>query len=555
MKTKFFNFKNINLDKKFKKNIINTFDFKEIFNYVYFCFKNKIRCIISDESLILKENTNDITLIKDCKIIKISWKDFFYYNNFIAKKYKSINKNYYSNNSIFNIFFLKFIDRTLHLNKHDSDVNLVNKEQSLFGIYNTYLENKIESKNNLYFSFNLNKFILYRVFNKDTHVVGKLLPNINYKDNKIIINKVEINCPKSFIKIEKNIFGIKKKNLTIIVKNKNIIKCNDLLQSYIDFCILSQNKNIYKILINQNLNNNYFRKLYEFLIKSYPNLENKSNLLLYLPSKIPDFNTHFSLYYQKISQNFYLIIEINQCIIQYLPYIINKIQIFLDTIKKTNVIYTEKAIIKNIKRNRHIHLISEIYFFISNVLLFLPKIFQNIKLNDNNYTQVNYKFSKKETNNLFKNKSSFFHSNTQFLKSIIIKALGVFLKNYYCFIHEENNIDILPLNSNTTNEEIHKILETSYKATCSKIFLISLISNFFNKLNNKKVEIPIIFININTIKNQNISIEKIYSKSKKKNIPIFINILHSEQLHISISYKNNYKKIKYIFNEIIEELI
>ena len=211
MKTKFFNFKNINLDKKFKKNIINTFDFKEIFNYVYFCFKNKIRCIISDESLILKENTNDITLIKDCKIIKISWKDFFYYNNFIAKKYKSINKNYYSNNSIFNIFFLKFIDRTLHLNKHDSDVNLVNKEQSLFGIYNTYLENKIESKNNLYFSFNLNKFILYRVFNKDTHVVGKLLPNINYKDNKIIINKVEINCPKSFIKIEKNIFGIKKK--------------------------------------------------------------------------------------------------------------------------------------------------------------------------------------------------------------------------------------------------------------------------------------------------------------------------------------------------------
>ena len=555
MKTKFFNFKNLIIDNNFKKNIINTFDLKQILNYVYFCYKNKKKCIISDNSILIKEQNNDITIVKDCKIIKITWNDFFFYNNFIAKKFKSINNDYCINSNIFNIFFLKFVDKKFDLYKKDSSINLINKDESLFGIYNTYLENTIKSKNNLYFSFNLNKFILYRVFNKDTHVVGKLFPNIKYSNNKINLDGSEIKCPKTFIQIEKKIFGIKKKNLNIIVKNTNVITCNDLLQSYIDFCILSQNKNIYKIILNQKLNNNYFNKLYEFLIKSYPNLKNKSNLLLYLPSKIPDFNTHFSLYYQKNSQNFYLIIEINQCIIQYLPYIIHKIQIFLETIKKTNVIYTEKAIIKNIKKKKHIHLISEIYFFISNVLLFLPKIFQNIKLNDNNYTQVNYKFSKKETSNLFKNKSTFFHSNTQFLKSIVIKALGVFLKNYYCFIHEENNIDILPLNSNTTNEEIHKILETSNKAACSKIFLISLISNFFNKLNNKKVEIPIIFININTINNQNISIEKIYSKSKKKNIPIFINILHSDELHISISYKNNYKKIKYIFNEIIEELI
>ena len=79
-------------------------------------------------------------------------------------------------------------------------------------------------------------------------------------------------------------------------------------------------------------------------------------------------------------------------------------------------------------------------------------------MNTETYIQVNYKFSKDETKKLFDNKSSFFKNNILYLKSIIIKTLGVFLNNYYCFIHEENNIDIIPLTSNTSNENIVNLL-------------------------------------------------------------------------------------------------
>ena len=53
-----------------------------------------------------------------------------------------------------------------------------------------------------------------------------------------------------------------------------------------------------------------------------------------------------------------------------------------------------------------------------------------------------------------------------------------------------------------------------------------------------------------------IQIEKIYSKNDNKNIPIFINIVYGiDTLVINLSFKPEYKKIKYVFNEIINSII
>ena len=52
------------------------------------------------------------------------------------------------------------------------------------------------------------------------------------------------------------------------------------------------------------------------------------------------------------------------------------------------------------------------------------------------------------------------------------------------------------------------------------------------------------------------TIDKIYGKNLTKNIPIFINVVYSNSsLVISITYKDTYKQIKYIFNEIIDSII
>ena len=75
------------------------------------------------------------------------------------------------------------------------------------------------------------------------------------------------------------------------------------------------------------------------------------------------------------------------------------------------------------------------------------------------------------------------------------------------------------------------------------------------KLNNDRLELPIIFMNIYEIHSP-FHLSKIYSQSLNKNIPIFINIIYNEShLHISLSYKKNYSQFKYIFNEIISQLL
>ena len=99
-------------------------------------------------------------------------------------------------------------------------------------------------------------------------------------------------------------------------------------------------------------------------------------------------------------------------------------------------------------------------------------------------------------------------------------------------------------------------MSRSNKANLSKTFLISYLFKLFNNIK-KEIEIPVIILNIVKIKFTNkMTIDKIYGKNLTKNIPIFINVVYSNSsLVISITYKDTYKQIKYIFNEIIDSII
>ena len=76
-------------------------------------------------------------------------------------------------------------------------------------------------------------------------------------------------------------------------------------------------------------------------------------------------------------------------------------------------------------------------------------------------------------------------------------------------------------------------------------------------MNNKNMEIPVIFLNIMKLnKSSFIKINKIHGINLNKNIPMIFNIVYSEDtLLITVSYKPKYKKIKYFFSEIINQIL
>ena len=76
-------------------------------------------------------------------------------------------------------------------------------------------------------------------------------------------------------------------------------------------------------------------------------------------------------------------------------------------------------------------------------------------------------------------------------------------------------------------------------------------------MNNKNIEVPVIFVNIMELKKSNlIKIDKIHGINKNKNIPMLFNIVYSKNdLLITVSFKPKYKKIKYFFNEIINQIL
>lgn len=543
------------------KNTIISLDkvylFEEYLSSLYYCYKNKFNLLIGNVTPSDIDDTKPIGIYYKNynKIVFISMEYLEKMNRFIAKKYKTKKEFFIKQNNFYNIFFLKFIDKNSKLYSEKGQ-NIVGIENSLFGIYDSYNEQIYKSTNLFYFSYGLNKFLLYRVLPEDNSVVGKLMDDFKFKKRVLIYKDKKIPFPASFSHCKKRIFKIKKKEIKVEINNIVDRQFNKHFEKYDYFCKMYRNENIYFLKLKHFINKSILAKLYTFLVSKFPLIEGKNNYVLVDPNNIDKIKSYFSMYLITKNNNKFLVLHFNQFLSGYIDLIINGIDEFFSKLQKNSLITTSQYKFNYNNKDRYIHIVSEIYYLIVIIIFKLPRIVNNIQFNseDESYTQANYKFKKNEIKKLKKSKS--FREYSSYLKEILIKCLSVFMDNYYLFIHDGEYIDIIPIQNGMTNSTIKSYLDRSHKAQFAKSFLVSYLSNFFIKLNNKKLEMPIIFLNLTKITNNNIIIDKVYGHNSNKNIPIIINVIYSKkQLLINISYKKRHEKIKYIFNQVIEEIL
>ena len=551
---KIFKTNNYKIDKKQDKTVIyinKTNDINYILSILYNCYSNKKTCIITDNEIlnIYQNRSCDIFINYKNKNHTLNWDMLDYYNEFIKDKY-IINENFNITPSIFNIFFISLIDN--HFSFYNkSNKNLLGVSNSIFGIYNTYNNTIIKCKFLLYFSFSIFSFILYKVRSSYSFVAGKLIPKIKYVNNNLIISDNKFKCPASFLNIEGNKFAIKKTQIKL--------KLNSLANlpessNYCNFYQSCNNHNLYFIKLDQIIDELTFNNLFKFIILKYPILNHKTNTAKYDADNMYVNGALFCLFYS--SSNSKLIIQLPVFLITYINNILNAISYYLNNISLSRQIIINQYIIHD-KKDKYMHLVSEMYFLTIAIIYFIPKMILNLKPNVNNGSiQLNYIFTSNEVKKLDKNKNIIFSDLKIYIKSVFIKTLGTYMYNNYCFILENNIFNIVPIFKGCSNKFILELLSRSKKADLSKQFIKGYIDTFI-KQTKDKYEYPVILINISETCNfNNFKIEKIYSTDETCKIPIIINILyHNEEIYINMLCKKKYQHYKYIFDETINELI
>jgi hypothetical protein len=532
--------------------------------------------VISVEKTVLLDGSNNIPndktdgiyfcFYKD--IIFIPWDIFFQLNEFFKKKipynFSNGDRNFRLESNIFNIFFLKFIAFNIDLYETSAKLCLIGNN-GYFGIYNSFSNFVGKTVFNFYFSFAIGSFILMNCVEKDEYIEGKLFPWLKWnKENNSIhdyMNEKIIECPSSFKELSDKSFGLRKKTRQInkiiqlkeeLKEQSGVMNCNETLS-----------------LIHDKPNNvNDFLK----------DIECQYCITLTISNEIS--TDAMDLIQDYIGGT----IVVNGDTMQvYFPCeSIFKIQKLMDFIDKWEINNNLDKCVKvnnsnyitgsgNQKTKFTIHILSEIYFLVFFILLFLPKFMfhiSNIDPQDESekYIQMNYKFTRDEINVIWGQKNSIYQTKKTFLKALFLKTLSVFMSSYAVVTLEndinspnEDNVtmDIYPLSSNLKNEQILKLYSCNEKAYYSK----KLLSWLLNKTHNQMYagfEIPIVIINlVETGTLHNISVEKLFCNSENGRIPIIINVIFNQDtlLNISLSYKKKYSKLKYVFNEFIQQLL
>ena len=161
--------------------------------------------------------------------------------------------------------------------------------------------------------------------------------------------------------------------------------------------------------------------------------------------------------------------------------------------------YKSNNTLFNPKKDKYIHIVSEIYYLCYAIIYFIPKVIYNLSINDPCDTfQINYVFNSKEISNLHKNKNDIFANLSIYLKVIFIKALSVNMFNRFCYIQDENELNIIPVVKDCCNSNVIELLSRSEKSELSNKFINSFIQSY---IENSKInyEFPIVFMNITKI--------------------------------------------------------
>ena len=145
----------------------------------------------------------------------------------------------------------------------------------------------------------------------------------------------------------------------------------------------------------------------------------------------------------------------------------------------------------------------------------MPRIVRNIsEISNSGYIQANYVFKKHEIDTIYNTRNKMFKDIDIYLKSVIIKTLSIYTKDIFCFIKEDDVLEILPIKSGMSNNLILSYLDKSEKSGLTKNFILSFLSTIFNKLSG--VVYPIVIINVHRLNpHHDNRIEKVYAKNKK----------------------------------------
>jgi hypothetical protein len=548
---------NIKLDKSHDSCIIHDLNNIEfIINTFNYTISKKKKCLVTDNSIIIPKLLHDITVVYKSKIYYLSWVNLIIINDIIYKKY-SLNTHFNITPSIFNIFYLKLIDKNINYLK-DKSKPLIGSQNSHFGIYNSYDDCIRNVDNSLYFSFGMFTFILYRVKETTNNIYGKLFPIITIKNNNIIYNKQVFKCPDSFVKLKQHVYGIKKKVVVFDMMEKQSITCHNLNKKLENFYLTNIVHNTYIIKINKTINNIILQNLYKFIIASYPFLDNHNNKVIYNSEKYDYPKSILNLFITTIKNKKHIIIQIDNRYIAQISLILTSITNYLQTLSSLDKVNVIPRTIDYNYNDMMIHLVSEIYYIIVSLVIYLPNIIKKFtKIQSVIYTHANYIFSDKEVKTMYKHKHEVFTDNLVYLQNILIKTLSIFTYDYYVIMRTNNNIDIIPIKQNMSNDVILNYLQRSNKAELSKTLIWNTTSNIFNYIKSDSIEFPYIIINIDKLDNSCIqSTSKVYTKCFSSSVPIFINVLYNEDnLHISISYKKEHENFKNAFDNIINQLV
>ena len=528
----------------------NHFDISSILSLLYFSFVHKYTILFTQSSIsVSKKKSTLLTFILYGKKINISWEYFFIINHFFSYKFPDL-PPFSVKYNIYYPFFFRSIYNFKSKISNDS-INLVGHYNSYFGIFDNYVGIISNCKHLLFFSLSLQKFLLYKVFQKNNHIYGKILPHFKIIQKKLLYKKNSFTIPPSMTVLHQNILCIKKNNIQFSVRTSNT-KC--INQKYLFYNRFLQNfsiQNIYFLSTSYYINFQLLQTIHKFITSKFPFLQNSNNFVLHNPSNFTQHKTFFSLYLFPSNS---IAIHINQFIFQYLPFIINSIDEFYSKILKHNKISTSQI---QIQYNpvHAIHLLSEFSYLFQNIVPYLYSFSSNLSLDKHNsqYTHINYSFTSDEIIKIHSLQSKSQH----FLRNIIIKTLSIFLDKYFIILQENSNIDIIPIYLNMSLLAIQKHFDLSHKASFSKTYLLSYLSNLFLSLHKQYFELPLLFLNfIQSPLSSNFTIQKIYGVNYYSNIPVIINVFHTDKsLHISLSYRYKYQKLKYFFDEMISSIL
>lgn len=549
--------KNISADSNHKSCVITDLaDITCIVNTFVFCLENKKRCLITDNTKKIDKLFNEITVILHGKIYYLSWIHLIMTNKYLTRKYKQ-NSNFNITPNIFNIFFLMFIDK--YYSKIDSaSKNLIGSKNSYFGVYDSFNDYTNNVENKLYFSYNLFSFILYRIKEDDDYIMGKLFPAIKMKNDTIICDKKEYKCPSTFKKITDINYGIKKRKVLFDLQDSTPLSSHNLNKELDKFYLSNIMYNTYIIKIKDTINNCILQNLYKFIVNSYPFLDNTLNKVIYDTDNYDYPKSSINFFINKLGNRKNMILQIDSRYNTYISSILESISNYLVKLSTLNKVKVIPRTINYEYQGLMIHLVSEIYYIIVSLIIYLPYTIKKYSsIENSSYIHANYMFSNSEVMNLYKHKNNLFSSNKIYLQSILLKTLSIFTYDYYALMRTNNELDIIPIKKDMSNNTILNLINRSQKAELAKTLIWNTTNNIYSNINKEFIEQPYVIINIDEIDNSSInSTMKIYSKCVSNTIPIFINVLYNENdLHVSISFKKQHSNFKEAFDEIINQLV